>query len=86
MYKKSADKKKLRIVFDATAEYKGKSLNNSMMIGLKLQKELAEIPLKLREGPIAIGADIEAMFSPIRLTKETDILRHRQHDIQYYTR
>jgi len=56
------------------------------MTGPKLQKDLAEILLKFRERPTAIGADIEAMFSPIRLTKETDILRHRQHDIQYYTR
>ena len=38
VYKKSADKKKLRIVFDATAEYKGKSLNNSMMTGPKFEQ------------------------------------------------
>ena len=76
VYKKSAEKKKLRIVFDATAEYKGKSLNNSMITGPKLQKELAEIFLKFRERPIAIGADIEAMFSRIRLTKD-DARYHR---------
>ena len=47
-----------------------------MMTGPKLQKELAEILLKFREWPIAIGADIEAMFSRIRLTKD-DARHHR---------
>ena len=31
VYKKSAEKKKLRIVFDATPEFKGESLNSSML-------------------------------------------------------
>ena len=46
------------------------------MTGPKLQKDLAEILLKFRERPIAIGADIEAMFSRIRLTKD-DARYHR---------
>ena len=76
VYKKSAEEKKLRIVFDATDEFGGKSLNNSMLTGPKLQSELPEILLEFREIPIALGADIEAMFSRIRLTK-ADARYHR---------
>ena len=76
VYKKSAEEKKLRIVFDATEEFGGKSLNNSMLTGPKLQSELPEILLEFREIPIALGADIEAMFSRIRLTK-ADARYHR---------
>ena len=76
VYKKSAEEKKLRIVFDATDEFGGKSLNNSMLTGPKLQSELPEILLKFRERPIALGADIKAMFSRIRLTK-ADARYHR---------
>ena len=76
MYKKSAEEKKLRIVFDATAEFEEKSFNNSMLTGPKLQSELSEILLKFRERPIALGGDIEAMFSRIRLNK-ADARYHR---------
>ena len=76
MYKKTAEEKELRIVFDATAEFEEKSLNNSMLTGSKLQSELPEILLKFRERPIGLGADIEAMFSRIRLTK-ADARYHR---------
>lgn len=47
------------------------------MTGPKLQK--AEILLKFRERSIAIGADIVAMFSRIRLT-EDDADRGHQPD------
>ena len=40
-----------------------------MLTGPKLQSELLEILLKFRERPIGLGADIEVMFSRIRLTK-----------------
>ena len=68
--KKSTLVRKLRIVFDATAEYNGKSLNQFMLTGPKLQKELPEILLKFRQRPIAIGTYIKSMFNRIRLTKE----------------
>ena len=76
VYKKSVEEKKLRILFDATAEFEEKSLNNSMLTGPKLQSELLEILLKFRERPIALGAEIEATFSRTRLTK-ADARYHR---------
>ena len=76
VYKKSAKEKTLRIVFDATAEFEEKSLNNSMLTGPKLQSELPEILLKFRERSITLGAQMETMFSRIRLTK-ADARYHR---------
>ena len=76
VYKKSVEEKKFHIVLYTTAEFEGKSLNNSMLTRPKLQSELPEILLKFRERPIALGADIEAMFSRIRLTK-IDARYHR---------
>ena len=76
VYKKSAKEKTLRIVFDATAEFEEKSLNNSMLKGPKLQSELPEILLKFRERSITLGAQMETMFSRIRLTK-ADARYHR---------
>ena len=52
VYKKSAEEKKLRIVFDATEEFEEKSLNNSMLTGPKLQSELPKILLKFSQNPI----------------------------------
>ena len=76
VYKKSAEKKKIRIVFDASAQFEGKSLNGALLNGPKLQTELPGILLKFRQKPFAIGADIEAMFSRIRLT-QADAKYHR---------
>ena len=72
VYKKSAERKIFRIVFDATVGYNGRSLNNSMLTG---PEGTTRNPM-FRQRPIAFGADIEAMFSKIRLTKE-DARHHR---------
>lgn len=49
VYKKLVEKSKLRIVFDATAEFNGELLNNSMRTGPTLLKELPEILFKFGE-------------------------------------
>ena len=74
VYKKS--EKKLRIVFDSTAEYRGKSLNTSLFKGPTLQKELPGVLLRFRQKRVAVGADIKAMFSRIRPTHR-DARYHR---------
>ena len=76
VYKKSATEKKLRVVFDAAAKYNGKSLNDALLPGPTLQNELPHVLTKFREGDIGFGADIEAMFSRIRL-REEDARYHR---------
>ncbi|CAB3991238.1 Hypothetical predicted protein [Paramuricea clavata] len=76
IYKKSGTEKKLRVVFDVAAKYNGKSLNDALLPGPILQKELPNVLTKLREGDIGFGADSEAMFSRIR-PREEDATYHR---------
>ena len=62
-----ADGSGVRIVFDAAAEHKGKCLNDAVISGPPLQNALPEVLIRFREGEIAWSADIQAMFSRIRL-------------------
>jgi hypothetical protein len=71
------DKKSLRLVFDSAAEAAdGLSLNDHLYNGPKLQSELPAVLLRFREEDVAFVADVEAMFSRIRLTTE-DARKHR---------
>ncbi|CAB4034545.1 hypothetical protein M514_27252, partial [Paramuricea clavata] len=76
VYKKSSAEKKIRVVFDASAKYRGKCLNDALLPGPVLQNELPQVLTKFREGNVAFGADIEAMFSRVRL-QEQDARYHR---------
>ena len=59
----------VRIVFDAAARFQGKSLNDAIISGPALQNSLPAVLIRFREGEIAWAADIQAMFSRIRLPK-----------------
>jgi hypothetical protein len=61
---------KLRIVFDAAASFKGKSLNDAMLSGPALQPALAAVVTCFRRHEIAWASDIESMFSRFRLSAE----------------
>ena len=76
VYKKHGDPTKLRIVFDSAAKFKGKCLNDALFSGPPLQNQLPSVLIKFREGAVAFTADIEAMFSRIRLRPE-DARYHR---------
>ena len=62
--------KKLRVVYDAAAAFKGKCLNDAIISGPALQPSLAAVITRFREGEIAWASDIEAMFSRFRLSSE----------------
>jgi len=62
---------KVRIVFDASAQYRGKSLNQSINAGPKLQRELFDVLLRFRKHPVAIVCDIAEMYLRIKIA-ETD--------------
>jgi hypothetical protein len=62
--------KKLRVVYDAAAPFKGKCLNDSIISGPALQPPLASVITRFREGDVAWASDIEAMFSRFRLSVE----------------
>ena len=76
VFKNSLTKKKLRVVFDSAAPLKGKCLNDTLITGPNLMNDLPTVLIRFREGAIAVTADIEAMFSRIRMKKE-DARYHR---------
>ena len=59
------NKPKLRVVFDCAASFQGKSLNDHLYQGPDLMSSLVGILARFREKPIALAADIKAMFSQV---------------------
>lgn len=58
---------KVRIVFDCAAKYRGTSLNDNLMQGPDFVNSLVGVLLRFREEPVALVADIEAMFHQVRV-------------------
>ena len=67
---------KVRIVFDAVAMSNGKCLNDAILSGPKLQREITNVLLRFRRAPVAVSADIAQMFLQVKL-KEEDRPYHR---------
>ena len=67
---------KTRIVFDAAAKDRGKSLNDAIRAGPKLQKDLLNVLLRFRRSPVALSGDISEMFLQVGLLKD-DRIYHR---------
>lgn len=61
---------KIRIVFDAAAEFKGTSLNNELLTGPDLLQELPGILIRFREKLVAIAGDIDQMFLQVKIQKQ----------------
>ena len=61
---------KVRIVFDASAQVKGKGLNSEALPGPKLQANLVDILLKLRKELIPLVGDISQMYHQLKLREE----------------
>ena len=53
---------KLKVVFDCSAEWHGISVNKSLMSGLDLTNQTIGLLVKFTKDPVAVIADIEAMF------------------------
>ncbi|KAL2099387.1 hypothetical protein ACEWY4_005867 [Coilia grayii] len=69
-------KKKLRVVFDCAASYQGISLNSELLQGPDLTNSLIGVLLRFRQEPIAMTADIEAMYHQVRIPEDdTDLQR-----------
>ena len=63
-------KKKIRVVFDCAAEYRGTSLNKELIQGPDLTNSLVGVLMRFRQQPVALMADIEAMFSQVKVPME----------------
>ena len=58
---------KVRVVFDAASKHDGKSLNDTIWPGPKLQRELVDVLTRFRRAPVALSADISEMFLQVEL-------------------
>ena len=70
------DTTKVRIVFDAAAKHDEKSLNDAVLPGPKLQRELVDVLYRFRQAPVALSGDISQMFLQVGL-REQDRPYHR---------
>eukprot|EP00117_Sycon_ciliatum_P035424 scpid12780/ scgid2970/ len=61
---------KTRIVFDGSAKYDGVSLNDMMLPGPKLQRQLPSVLTRFRQNPVAIICDIAEMYLRVGLSPE----------------
>ena len=69
-------KKKIRVVFDCTATYRGVSLNEQLLQGPNLTNTLIGVLMRFRQEPVALMADVKAMFYQVKVPEEdADLLR-----------
>ena len=61
---------KVRVVFDCAAKYHGVSLNDNVLQGPDLTNNLIGVLCRFRQYPVALMADIEAMFHQVRVNLE----------------
>ncbi|XP_078371358.1 uncharacterized protein LOC144655010 [Oculina patagonica] len=61
---------KIRVVFDASAEFKGKSLNSCLLPGPDLTNNLAGVLCRFRKEPVAFMCDVEGMFHQVGVKEE----------------
>lgn len=77
VFKPDSTTTKLRVVFDASAlTTNGRSLNDTLLVGPRLQDKLTTILIRWRKHRIAITADIEKMYRQILVNpKQCDYQR-----------
>ncbi|XP_023192327.1 uncharacterized protein LOC111609249 isoform X3 [Xiphophorus maculatus] len=69
-------KGKLRVVFDCGSTYKGASLNCQLLQGPDLTNSLVGVLIRFRKEPVALMADIDAMFHQVYVSeKHVNFLR-----------
>ena len=60
-------KKKVRVVFDCSSKFKGKSLNQELLQGPDLTNQLVGVLTRFRQHPIATMGDISSMFYQVMI-------------------
>ena len=67
---------KVRVVFDCAATYRGTSLNAQVSQGPDLTNKVVGVLLRFREEPVALMADVEAMYHQLKVhPDDVDALR-----------
>ena len=61
-------KRKLRVVFDCAATFKGTSLNDHLLSGPNLMNDLIGVFMRFRRDQVAIACDVESMFHRFRVS------------------
>ena len=61
---------KVRVVFDCAAKYSGKSINDHLYTGPDILNTLLGILLRFRQEPVAVVADVEAMYHRVLVYPE----------------
>ena len=61
---------KVRRVSNAASVFKGNSLNSNLLTGPVLINNLVGLLLRFRENPVAVSADIEAMFMQVGIIEK----------------
>ena len=68
--------KKIRVVFDCSAKFKGSSLNEHLLTGPDMTNELIGVLMRFRKHSIAILCDVERMFHQFHVSEpDRDYLR-----------
>ncbi|XP_055917774.1 uncharacterized protein LOC129950029 [Eupeodes corollae] len=76
-FKEASSTMKLRVVFDAAAKASdGKSLNDRLLVGPKLQSSIIDLVLKWRTHRVTFTADIEKMYRQILVSFPESRRRH----------
>ena len=71
--KDSSTSTKLRVVFDGSAKTtSGIFLNDRLLVGPKIQKDLFSILVRFRMYPVALSADIAKMYRQVQLDAEDE--------------
>ena len=68
-------KKKIRVVFDCSAKFNGKSLNDCLLTGPDLINSLLGILLRFRKEQVAFQCDITKMILQFMQPHQRDLLR-----------
>ena len=64
------NKAKVRVVYDAAAEYGGPSLNKELLQGPQLNNSLIGVLFRFRKDEVAVTSDIEGMFHRVACAEE----------------
>ena len=56
------NKKKVRVIYDSSASYKGNSLNRELLQGSNVNNALRSVLTRFRNGEVGFCADMEAIF------------------------